>query len=871
MPGIEWARRRDQQPSLQAALFPSDGRSENLNHRKVVFVDPKGAHRVNPIVFALRRPITVMVLVVAVASGERAGRVSDEHRHLSQPRTCRSIYVAQPYGGMDPAQMEGLAHQLLRVPLPLHQRHPPRREQERPGHGPDEVVFPSRHRHGPGHGRDDRLRQPLAGLHAAGHRPPFVMRFDTGSVPVGYLVLSQRDQSDRRNPGPGAVQGPADVRQPAGRLGPAALRRQPAHRRRSASTPTGCARTRFRPTRSFTPLSNGQHDQSLGQRPHRRQMPIVPINSLVKQIRGAGDHPDPARQEPAVYIRDIGDRSRRQRYPHRLRAGQRPPGRLHPGDQAGRRLDAGGRQQRQEGHPGDAGGPAGRHQGQLRIRPVADCHPADVDGLVIEGLLGAVLTGLMVLLFLRNWRSVIVVVLNIPFALCGALVGAVADRPDDQPDDARRVGAGGRHSGRRGDGRSREHPPRRWSGPDSVASAVRRGNQQTAVPRLLAMLCVLAVFIPSFFMQGAARRCSCRCRWPSALRWSLPTSFRARSCRSSRLAASRTTTALHGRGRRRATAFERAQRAYGRAVGAIVRWRWLVVPAYLAVSAGVLSACGRTLGVEIFPKVDAGRFQLRLRAADRDAHRGDRTTCDRGTRADQEGGGKGQYRDLGRLRRPDPFELPDQRHLSVDGRARGGDASGGSASESVDGQRRATQGAASRDGLRRKCRTVRLSFEPADIVNEVMSFGSPTPVEVRVSGPNLAEDRAFAEKIREELAQIPSLRDLQFGHSLDYPTVESSSIASRPGISGVTAAGGRPVGGRGHVVEPFRRSELLARPQDRDRLPGAGRDPRPDHELDRPRWRLSRSSGQGSTGNCCSATSPRSSEGRCPANSTATT
>ncbi len=44
-----------------------------------------------------------------------------------------------------------------------------------------------------------------------------------------------------------------------------------------------------------------------------------------------------------------------------------------------------------------------------------------------EGLMGAALTGLMVLLFLRDWRSVIVVVLNIPFALCGALTGVVGD------------------------------------------------------------------------------------------------------------------------------------------------------------------------------------------------------------------------------------------------------------------------------------------------------------------------------------------------------------------------------------------------------------------------------------------------------------
>jgi multidrug efflux pump subunit AcrB len=82
---------------------------------------------------------------------------------------------------------------------------------------------------------------------------------------------------------------------------------------------------------------------------------------------------------------------------------------------------------------------------------------------------------------------------------------------------------------------------------------------------------------------------------------------------------------------------------------------------------------------------------------------------------------------------------------------------------------------------------VRLSFEPADIVSEVMSFGSPTPVDVSVTGPNLAENRAFAEKIRKELGGIPSLRDLQYGLSLDYPTVNIDLDRERAGLSGVTA------------------------------------------------------------------------------------
>src|SRR5262245_26674195 len=53
-----------------------------------------------------------------------------------------------------------------------------------------------------------------------------------------------------------------------------------------------------------------------------------------------------------------------------------------------------------------------------------------------------------------------------------------------------------------------------------------------------------------------------------------------------------------------------------------------------------------------------------------------------------------------------------------------------------------------------------------------MSFGSPTPVEVAVSGPKLAESRAYAEKVRAQLERIGSLRDLQFVQPLDYPTVE---------------------------------------------------------------------------------------------------
>src|SRR6185295_4711513 len=127
-----------------------------------------------------------------------------------------------------------------------------------------------------------------------------------------------------------------------------------------------------------------------------------------------------------------------------------------------------------------------------------------IRGVGIEALLGAFLTGLMVLLFLRDWRSVIVVVLNIPFALLGAIVAlwltgqtinlmtlgglalAVGILVDEATVEVENIHTQFEHT-------------------HNIARAVRLGNAQTAVPRLLAMLCILAVFLPSLFMEGAAR------------------------------------------------------------------------------------------------------------------------------------------------------------------------------------------------------------------------------------------------------------------------------------------------------------------------------------------------------------------------------
>ena len=181
------------------------------------------------------------------------------------------IYVAQPYGGMDPAQMEGLLtnyyeYHFLYITGIHHVE-----SRNDPGHGPDEAASstpaPTWPRRWP---RRSATSTASRAFMPPGTVSPFIMRFDAGSVPVGYLVLSSETKTHRRDPGPGAVQGPADVREPARRLGPAAVRRQPAHRRRPRRPRPAplvqhvARRGRRRPRR-------GQHDQPLGQRPDRRR------------------------------------------------------------------------------------------------------------------------------------------------------------------------------------------------------------------------------------------------------------------------------------------------------------------------------------------------------------------------------------------------------------------------------------------------------------------------------------------------------------------------------------------------------------------------------------------------------------------------
>jgi multidrug efflux pump subunit AcrB len=131
------------------------------------------------------------------------------------------------------------------------------------------------------------------------------------------------------------------------------------------------------------------------------------------------------------------------------------------------------------------------------------------------------------------------------------------------------------------------------------------------VPRFLAMLCILAVFIPAFFMTGAARNLFV----PLSL--AVGFSMMASYLLSSTLVPVLAVWLLRSmRAHRRVgeTCFDRLRCRYERMAFAMIKRRRTIVFSYLAISGVVIAVIGGTLGTEIFPLVDTGQFQLHLRA-----------------------------------------------------------------------------------------------------------------------------------------------------------------------------------------------------------------------------------------------------------------
>jgi len=731
---------------------------------------------------AMQRPITVViaVLTVALCSILALSRMKiDIFPNLDLP----VIYVAQPYGGMSPSQMEGYLvnyyeYHFLYITGIEHVE-----SKSIQGTGLVKLVFH------PGTDMSQALAQTISYVERArafmppGTVSPFVVRFDAGTVPVGYLVFS----SESRNLG--EIQDLALFKvRPAFATLPGVSSPPPFGGNQRAIVvqvnPDKLRSYHMSPDEVVQALSNGNVIIPAGNVRTGDLNRITPINSVVSDIRDLLDIPIRQAAGPTVYLRDVGTVKDSTDI---LTCYALINGRRSIYIPVTKRADA------------STVDVVNRVKAELpKFRALV---PEDIKikfefdqsvyvkdsilGLVMEGALGALLTGLMVLLFLRDWRSALIVVITIPFALLSATValwltgqtvnimtlGGLALAVGILVDEAT-VSIENIHT----------HLERG----QALAWAVLEASQETLIPRLLAMICVIAVFAPSFLMVGSTR--ALFVPLSLAVGFSMIASFLLSSTLVPVLSTwliskAGGTPALPGKIAAE-TLFQKVQRSYGAIVSQSIRLNWLVALCYLGVVTLVITLIYPHLGMELFPTVDTGQFQVRMRAPT--GTRVERTevlTLKLLDLIKQVAGANNVQISLAFVGTvPSSYPInsiylwtsgPQEAVLRV-------------ALTPHSGIRVAQLQERLRREIARLMPDISISFEAGDIVAQVMNFGAPTPIEVAINGPNFQADKQFAAKVLAQLQTISSLRDIQYSQPQDYPTIDVTIDRQRSGQLGVT-------------------------------------------------------------------------------------
>ena len=724
---------------------------------------------------ALRRPITVVVAMIAVVlAGLSAAR--QMRRDILPNLGIPIIYVAQPYGGMDPAQMEGFLtyyyeYHFLYVTGIEHVE-----SKSIQGVALIKLQFH------PGTDMAQAMAETINYANRArafmppGTVPPFIMRFDAGSVPVGDLVFASDARSvaeiqdlalNRVRPLFATLPG-VSAPPPFGASERSVVVRVDPERLRALGMSPDEVVAAVSAANTISPSGNVRIGDLI---------PMVPLNSVVRKPSELERVPIRAGY-PTVFLRDVatvedgsdivtgyalvnGKRTVYIPVTKRADASTLEVVRLVRANLA----------KFQAVLPDDVTVTYEFDQSPYVLRAIR--------GLFLEGSLGALLAGIMVLLFLADWRSALVVVVTIPLSLLVAAAGLWAS---GQTINILTLGGLALAVGVLVDEATVtvENVHAHLARGAPVAHAALAGAEETMVPRMLAMLCILAVFAPSFFMVGAARALFV----PVAL--AVGFSMLASYLLSNSLVPVLSVWLLGGRhhatsGR---TMFDAFRDRVGQLVARLVkRSGWLAL-AYAAAASLVIVLLGPRLGVELFPAVDAGQFQMRLRApAGTRIERTEKITLEAlGLVADEVGAANVES-SLGFVGVQPPSYPINTIYLWT-----------GGPEESVT-QVQLKPGSAAIAPLQERLRKrlaqslpgVRVSFEPSDIVSRVMNQGALTPVELAVSSPALALTREVAERLQGKLAAIPSLRDLQFSQSLDYPSLQVSIDREKAGILGVKA------------------------------------------------------------------------------------
>ncbi|MGC8603275.1 MAG: efflux RND transporter permease subunit [Desulfomonilaceae bacterium] len=728
---------------------------------------------------AFRRPLSMLVIVIGLATGGIVA-LRDMRYDIFPTLDIPTIYVAQPYAGMQPDQMESFLtyfyeYQFLYIGGIAHVES---------RSVPNAAILKLEFHEGTDMGQ--AMADTVGNVVAArafmppGTVPPFILRFDAGNVPVGDLLFYSRTASVA------AMQDAALnlVRPLFGTL-PGV----------SAPAPFGGAPRsiviNLRPDRlsayNLSPedvvkaMCNANLVTPSGQAPIKDNYPFIRLNSTVQDIQDLAAVPIRTGVYPAIFLRDIATvedstdiitcyalvNGRPTVY---LPVTKRPDASTLTVVNLVRQSIP----MFQNILPPDQKVTYGFDQSPYVTRAI--------NGLAMEGALGGLLTGLMILLFLWDWRSSLIVIVNIPLSVMSA---ALALWLTGQTINIMTLGGLALAVGILVDEATVciENIHVHLDAGESLSRAALDATNETTGPRLLSMLCILSMFTPAAFMVGAARSMF----FPLSL--AVGFSMIASYVLSSTLAPILSVWILRAHQQHAKTAkpsknrFGAFQKRYSDFLRKVIKLRWVVVGSYLAAATVIIVLVGSTLGAEIYPTVNAGQLQVRLQAP---AGTKLEITKDLTIKTldiiKNEVGAENVEISVGFVGNHNPNYAANLLFLFMTG------------PEQSILQVQFKSDAPVRIGeLREKLRKllpeqmpgVNFSFEPGDIVSQVMSLGAASPIEIVVYGPKIDRDAKFAKTIKEKISSIPGLRDLHLGQVLDYPTLDLNLDRERSGIMGV--------------------------------------------------------------------------------------
>jgi multidrug efflux pump subunit AcrB len=405
---------------------------------------------------------------------------------------------------------------------------------------------------------------------------------------------------------------------------------------------------------------------------------------------------------------------------------------------------------------------------------------ASIQGVIREAIIAACLTAVMILLFLGNWKSTLIIAISIPLSilvsiLClsalgqtinimtlGGLALAVGILVDDATVEIENIN-------------------RNLAMGKETVQAILDGAQQIAVPAFVSTLCICIVFIPMFFLSGVARFLfvplaeAVSFAMLASYMWSrtiVPTLAMYLLSSEDEYHADEHIGEKMGFFRRYQQGFERSfekfREGYRGALGAVLRTPRLFSVCFLAFCILSVTLIG-ILGRDFFPKVDAGQIRLHMRA--RTGLRIEETA----RLADQVNGVIRETIPKDELSTVlDNIGLPYSGinlTYSNAGTIGSSDAEFLVQLKEVRGKPTSMYIGDLREKLPQRFPGVQFFFQPADIVTQILNFGTPAPIDVEVTGMNQRGNYLVGEKLANEFRHIPGAVDVHVQQAFDNPTL----------------------------------------------------------------------------------------------------